>query len=62
MASQVTYDMSGKAVLIIGVVGGKTEEVGDFGEDLQVPVVEPPGDPLPVGVIGIDDRPDPPAS
>jgi hypothetical protein len=50
----------GEGILtVIGVVGGKTVQVRDLVDDVQVPVIQGSRHPLAVGVIGIHDGPDP---
>ena len=43
-----------KAVFVVGMKGGKTINIRQLAQNFQIPVVETPGDILPVGVIGVN--------
>jgi len=44
-----------KTVFVVGMKGGKTVNIRKLLQNFQIPVVETPGDILPVGVIGVND-------
>ena len=44
-----------KTVFVVWMKGGKTVNIRQLLQNFQIPVVETPGDILPVGVIGVND-------